>query len=147
MRDEYPWASDVPRVAREQEHDRRATEDEGAVVEDEPRPGSIDFDRVVVQIVRDPHEDLTGEEPSAQRAARWEVTPIPLRPCHVEADRERTNTRHTRSRAYSRGQPDRRRGEPKDKAEKNRSSLHNTLPSQVAPRHSDSLPGFHGLQG
>jgi len=44
MRDEYPWASDVPRVAREQEHDRRATEDEGAVVEDEPRPGSIDFD-------------------------------------------------------------------------------------------------------
>ena len=39
-----PWASDVPRVAREQEHDRRATEDEGAVVEDEPRPGSIDFD-------------------------------------------------------------------------------------------------------
>ena len=43
---------------------RRATEDEVAVVEDEPRPGSIDFDRVVVQIVRDPHEDLTGEEPS-----------------------------------------------------------------------------------
>ena len=133
MRDEYPRASDVPGGVGAQKEDRHAREDEGAIDQVEPRPRSIDFDRVAVQIVREPHEDLTGEEPLGKRAARWIVAPITLLPCHVNADGERANPRHACYRASSRGQRDRRRGEPKDKAEKNRKPLHNSLPSLKLP--------------
>ena len=120
---------------------------EGAVLQVEPRPGSIDFDRVAVQIVRDLQEELTGEEPLGIRAARWKVAPITLHPCRLEADRERANPRHTCVCANSRGQRDRRHDEPKDKAEKNRKPLHNSLPSLSCPRCSDYPPGSPALQG
>jgi hypothetical protein len=145
MRDEYPRASDVPGRPREKEEDRRAREPEGAVDQVEPRPGSIDFDRVAVQIVRDRQEELTGEEPIGIRAARWKVAHITMRPCLLEADRERADPRHTCIRANSRGQRDRRNGEPKDKAKKNRKPLHNNLPSLGLPpiqRLSSGLLGF-----
>src|SRR5437762_988799 len=56
-----------------------------------------------------------------------------MRPCLLEADRERANPRHTCVCASSRGQRDRRHDEPKDKAEKNRKPLHNSLPSLSCP--------------
>src|SRR6266496_5240095 len=99
MRDEYPRASDVPGGVGAQKEDRHAREDEGAIVQVEPRPRSIDFDRVAVQIVRDLHEDLTGEEPLGKRAARWKVAPITLHPCRVDADGERADPRQTWYRA------------------------------------------------
>jgi len=133
MREEYPRARDVTGGTGEQEEDRRAREQEGAVFQVEPRPGRIDFDRVAVQIVRDRHEELAGEEPLGKRAARWKVTRVTLRSCLLDADWERADPRHTFIRACCRGQRDRRRGEPKDKAEKSRKPLHNSLLSFSRP--------------
>src|SRR5206468_5938512 len=149
MRDEYPRASDVPGVVGAQKEDRHAREDEGAIFQVEPRPRSIDFDRVAVQIVRDLHEELTGEEPLGKRAARWKVAPITLRPCLLQADRERADPRHACYRASSRGQRDRRCGEPKDKAEKNRKPLHNSLPWLKLPPDTASVfqaPQFYKVR-
>src|SRR5256714_9832539 len=127
MREEYPRASDVPGGVGAQKEDRHAREDEGAILQVEPRPRSIDFERVAVQIVRELQEALTGEEPLGKGSARWKVAFIALRPCLLDADRERAVPRDTCTRACSRRQHDRRRGQAKDKAEKNRKPLHNTL--------------------